>query len=414
VRLAWLFRGSLVVLTFAMALASFRSGVGVTQRPDLSHADLLTHTYYAIGLFVLGGMDLGLPSGGPVAARALLWLAYFMAPVITTSAVIEGAVRLFNPQWIQRRGLRDHVVIVGIGRLGMLFLEALREHHPNVRVLIVDQDGGRANVQQARSRFGARFLIGDVRTHGTLESMMLARARGVVLLTDDDLVNLEAAWRIAERAPSLRVIAHVADIGLRRTVGRVEDAISDRIQVFNGHHIAAERLYEEHLEPHFAHTTEKDVVVLAGFGRFGQTILEYLQREARGHVQRAVVVDTAADRRVRLFRAQVPGFDRCELVTVQGDLEDPDTWEKVEKATTGADVEPVYVVGTDDDQINLRTAIALRSLHADVRIFVRCVYESTFTSQLARQLHFEVLAVESMLRQALAARAALWFSPERR
>jgi voltage-gated potassium channel Kch len=407
-RSGWFVRLGLVVAAFLMALVAFRAGVGVSDRIGLPDADFLTHTYYALGLFVLGGLDLGLPHGGPVGARILLWVAYFMAPMITTSAVVEGALRLFQPQWILRRGLRDHVVLVGIGRLGMLFLEALRERYPDVKVLVVDQDGGRANVQHAKLRFGARFLLGDVRTASTLESMVLGRARTVVLLTDDDLVNLETAWRIAERSRSLRVIAHVADIGLRRTVARVEDTLSERVHVFNGHHIAAQRLYAEHLEHHFDSTAAQDVVVLAGFGRFGQTILEYLQRAARGEVQRAIVVDTAADRRVRLFRAQVPGFEKCDLVTVQGDLDDPDTWAKVDQATHGLEVEPVFIVGTDDDQINLRTAIAIRSLHPEVRIFMRCVYESAFTAQLARQMNFEVLAVESMLRQALIERAGEW------
>lgn len=397
-----------MLVTFAMALFAFQSGVGTSDRAGLPGADLLTHTYYALGLFVLGGLDLGIPRGGPIEARAVLWLAYFVAPVITTSAVVEGALRLLSPEWLLRRSLRDHVVVVGAGRLGMLVIETLRERDPHARVLLVDRDGARANVQQARAQFGARFRLGDIRTAATLDSLALERARTVVLSTDDDLVNLEAAWRIAERAPGARVVAHVADIGMRRTALSVEDPISERVHVFNAHRIAAERLYEEHLQHHFERTAAEDVVVLAGFGRFGQTMLEHLQREAHGEVQRAIVVDVAAERQVRLFRAQVPGFERCDLVTVQGDLDDPSTWARVEAATEGLDVEPVYVIGTDDDQRNLRATISLRSLHPSARIFVRCVYESAFTTQLARRLAFEVLAVEGMLRQALAEHIASW------
>jgi hypothetical protein len=397
-----------LILAFTLSVTAFRAGVGVTDRAGVADADLLTHVYYALGLFVLGGLDLGIPSGGPVTARVLLWVSYFLAPLITTSAVIEGALRILSPKWLQRWTLKDHVVIVGVGRLGMIFLETLREREPRVRVLVVDRDGHRANAEVARERFGAKFLAGDIRTKATLETMGLDRARAVVLLTDDDLVNLEAAWRIADRTPRAHVVAHVADIGMRRTVSRVEDATAHRVHVFNSHRIAAERLHREHLERHFAETTPQDVVVLAGFGRFGQTILEYLQREAGGEIQRAIVVDTAAERQVRLFRAQVPGFDRCELITIQGDLDDPDVWEEVERAASGHGVEPVYVMGTNDDQLNLRTAIALRSLHEDAAIFVRCVYQSRFTQELSDRLDFEVLAVESMLRQALVEEQKEW------
>lgn len=387
---------------------AFEAGVGVSARDGLPEADVLTHVYYALGLFVLGGLDLGIPEGGPLGARTILWIAYFAAPLITTSAVVEGAVRLLQPQWLQRWALRDHVVVVGAGRLGMLFLETLRQHDPKVRVLLVDRDGSRASVQQARTQLGARFLLGDVHAPATLDAMGLHRARTIALLTENDLLNLETAWRIAERAPRAVVVAHVGDLGMRRTLAHVDDATAARVEVFNAHRIAAERLYEEHLERHFAQTAARDVVVLAGFGRFGQTILEHLQREARGEVQRAIVIDVHAERRVRLFKAQVPGFEQCELVTIQGDIDDPHTWERVEAATSGLGVEPVLVLGTDDDQLNLRAAIGLRALHPSSRIFVRCVYESTFTTQLARRMSFEVLGVEAMLRQALRDQHRPW------
>jgi predicted dinucleotide-utilizing enzyme len=407
-RSGWVLRGAMLLLAFSCALIAFRAGVGVSDRAGLPGASVLTHVYYALGLFVLGGLDLGIPVGGPPAARMLLWLAYFAAPAITTSAVVEGALRLFSPAWLERRGLRDHVVVVGMGRLGMLFLEALREREPRTRVLAVDLDAHSANVQLAKVRFHARFAARDVRTAAALDAMVLERARAVVLLTDDDLANLEAAWRIAEHHERVQIVAHVADIGMRRTVATVEDETKDRVHVFNAHRIAAERLYDEHLSHHFDATAEKDVVVLAGFGRFGQTILEHLQREAHGELQRAIVVDVAAERSVRLFRAQVPGFEHCSLVTVQGDVEDPTTWERVERATDGLGVPPVYVLATDDDQVNLRAAIALRALHRDAKIFVRCVYESTFTRTLSAKLDFDVLGVEAMLRHALRDRVCEW------
>jgi Trk K+ transport system NAD-binding subunit len=397
-----------LVFAFAIALTAFRAGVGVSDRVGVANADLLTHIYYSLGLFVLGGMDLGIPRGGPVMARALLWVAYFLAPLITTSAVLEGALRLLRPEWLQRRGLSDHVVVVGAGRLGMIFLDALHELAPDRRVLVVDMDANRANVRQAQDRYGARFLAGDIRNAATLDSLGLETARLVVLLTDEDLVNLDAAWRIVERAPRAQVVAHVADLGMRRTVERVRLANRGRLHLFNSHQIAARRLHDDHLRDHFAETAPADVVVLAGFGRFGQTILEHLQEEAEGEIERAVIIDVAGERQARLFKAQVPGFDACELVVIPSDLDDPATWQRVEEATSVYDVEPVFVVGTDDDQVNVRTAIALRSTHPKARIFVRCVYRSSFTSEIAKELDLEILAVETMLRDALFREQRTW------
>lgn len=412
-RAGWYLRGGLLVVTFGMAMLAFESGVGVSDRGGVPEGDLLTHIYYSLGLFVLGGLDLGIPTGGPTPARALLWVAYFAAPLITTSAVLEGAVRLLKPEWLVARMSRDHVVVVGVGRLGMLFLEALRERHPRIPILAVDLDAQRATVQLAQDRFGARFLPADVRLSATLDSLALEEARAVVLLTRDDLVNLEVAWRIAERHPSLRVIAHVADLGMRRMVDRVEHGSG--VSIFNSHRTAARKLYQDHLAEHFKQTDPADVVVLAGFGRFGQTILEYLHAAAGSEIGHAVIVDTAGERQARLFRAQVPGTEAIPLSVLERNLDDPQSWTELEAVIAehlvDVPVEPVFVIGTDDDQLNLRSAIALRALHPESRIFVRCTYESAFTTQIASTMRLELLAVEGMLRQALAERQKEWLTP---
>jgi hypothetical protein len=50
---------------------------------------------------------------------------------------------------------------------------------------------------------------------------------------------------------------------------------------------------------HFHRTEEKDVVILAGFGRFGQTILEELQLNAHKDIASVGIIDVDADRRIR-------------------------------------------------------------------------------------------------------------------
>ena len=51
---------------FLLALVGFGSGVSLTERPDVTTSNLLTKAYYSLGLFVVGGLDLGTPVGGPL------------------------------------------------------------------------------------------------------------------------------------------------------------------------------------------------------------------------------------------------------------------------------------------------------------------------------------------------------------
>ena len=74
-----------VLLVFLLTLAAIAGGVGTTGVEGLQDQSILAWIYYAGGLFVFGGLDLGAPTGGPAWGRAALWVAYFMAPAITTT-----------------------------------------------------------------------------------------------------------------------------------------------------------------------------------------------------------------------------------------------------------------------------------------------------------------------------------------
>jgi hypothetical protein len=388
-----------ILLVFILALAAFAAGVATSERPGLADDPITVWIYYAAGLFVFGGLDLGTPVGGALAGRTALWIAYFLAPAITTSAVIEGLLRLVRPQWLRRHRLADHMVIIGAGQVGMAYLDALRSVEPDRQVLLVDRSAGLATAEEAVRRGGVEFLQGDVQRTATIEALQLERAHGMVVVTDSDLVNLEAAWAAHAEQPSLPIAVHVADLTLLRPVERI--ARSDRAPAgFNTHQIGAHHLYRNHLASHFEETGYRDVVVLAGFGRFGQTILEVLLEEAAAELEQVVIVDRAASALFRQFEADIShGLDRA--VAIDRELSDPAAWDEVDKRLTDSEATPVYVLCAADERLNLRAAMLLRNRSTAPRIFVRSFHRSRFASNLADQLSLELLAFEDVLRDAL-------------
>ena len=421
-----IWRISLAAVVTAVAILAFRMGVGVSQRPGVETGALATQLYYALGLFVLGGLDLGVPRGGPPLANALLWGCYFVAPLLTLGAVVEGLLRVWNPRWWRLKGLRDHVVVVGMGQIGMLYVEAVRRVDAKRRLLVVDVLADHVNVIAAQARHGAHFLIGDIRNHFTRDALNLGRAAGVVLVTGSDLVNLEAATDILEEYPRLedRIVAHVADAALERTVvtplagGETGDGgpphLSGR-RLFNAHRIAADELVQRRLSIHFRETRLPDIVVLAGFGRFGQTILETLQDRAAGEFSTVLILDRVAERKKRQFDVQVGATAPYETVTLERDLSDPGTWDRADEIIREAGGDgsggrsAIFVLGTDDDLLNLRTAMALRRRDPDAHIVVRCFNASSLTAQLSAEGRFDVFGVSSLLRDALSERHRTWF-----
>lgn len=408
-QLGWGLRAVVLLAVFALALSGFRAGAGVSDRPGLPAAGWLAQIYYSAGLFVLGGLDLGTPASGPPGARAMLWGAYFLAPLITTSAVIEGALRLVGSGALGRLRLRRHLVLVGLGRLASPFVAALRDREPDWPLVALECDAGRPRALQAWRTYGVRVFSGDARLPGAFANLQLQHARGVVLLTEDDLLNLEVAHRLRRLYPNLAVVAHVSDVGLQRAA--LEVRARSGVHVFNSHRVVASYLYRTYLHPYFQGTLPKDAVVLAGFGRFGQAILELLAGSAAPALSRVVVVAQGAALGLRNFRAHVPLSDSFEVCALDADLGDVATWDAIEARLGPLGAPPVVVVGTPDESTNLQSSLAARRRWPRAPVFTRCENESAFSEELARQRGFTVLAVDSMLHKALHSAQRDWFRP---
>jgi Trk K+ transport system NAD-binding subunit len=397
--LRWMLRIVPFVLVLGFSLAAFQSGVDLSERPGLPQADWPTRIYYAIGLFVLGGLDLGVPIGGPDWARTGLWICYFVAPLAATTVVAEGLIRAIQPQWWVRSRRRDHIIVVGLGRFGLLLVEAIRLREPKRRIVAVERDGRKASVAEARERLGVEVFVGDINHRAAREELCLNRARGIALMTDNDLVNLEAAWDLTGDRPGLPAVVHVSDIG---TLRKVEGLVSPKgLYFFNSHRLAAAYLFEAVLSERFASTPELDVVVIGGFGRFGQTILEHLQESSGSELRKVLLVDQDAVRKAAVFGDEVGFEPGIEWECICADLSDPRTWTAVETSMAGFDGVLSFVLGTDDDALNLRMAMSLRERYLDATIIVRCFHRSQFNEDLARSLNLTLMSMEDLVREAV-------------
>jgi Trk K+ transport system NAD-binding subunit len=390
----------LLVLVFACGFASFAMGVGVSDRAGVPDGSVFTRAYYALGLFVLGGMDLGTPVGGPPLGRAMLWFAYFAAPAITASALVEGLLRVIRPgEWEMMR-MRGQVVIAGGGKLTMQYLERLREAHPRTPVVIVERRGDRTDLAEARDYHNAITVVADVSSDALLRGLRLEHASRVLCLTGDDFVNLDTASKVLALAPHLagRIVAHVSDLHFMRVVE--QSKVAEDVVIFNTHQIAAEQLVNTRLLPHFARTVPRDTVVIAGFGRFGQTVLDQLQRHTV-EMCRVVLVDIDCARRALVFDEQVGFLDGYQREVRDGDLRDPAVWQDLEKACSFSQGEPVFVIGSGDDATNLHTAMWLKAKYPSAYVVARCFRSSAFAADVMKKGGVDVFSVAELLSQTI-------------
>lgn len=378
-------------------------GVEVSER-DLAEEGIAGRIYYVLGLFVLGGLDLGTPVGGPAAGRALLWAAYFGAPLITASALVEAALRLVDPLGLRLKALDDHVVLGGAGRLTMVYMQRLRERDPRRTVVVVERDANHPSIPKLRDGYQATIIVGDITHDEVLEGLRLARAYRVLLLTGEDFANLDAAAKVLELAPGLagRLVVHVSKLGfMRETVG---SRVARDAEIFNGHEFAATKLVENHLLGRFRDTPEPDLVVLIGFGRFGQTVLRQLQEQALRSFDEVVIVDARASRMARIF-GEVPGFDDSYRHTVlDGDILDPEIWSGIAARIETSRSAPVFIVGSGNDGTNVQAALAARRRYPDAYVILRSFNLSPFTREIARDAGVEDFHLGGLIARGMPER----------
>jgi Trk K+ transport system NAD-binding subunit len=113
------------------------------------------------------------------------------------------------------RGTEDHVILVGLGAVGMRVLEGLRERGREVVVIERDEDNRYAS--QARL-LGVRVIIGDATLARTLQAANLDTASAVAVVTSNDMTNIETGLAIRDglrdRWEEVPVILRVFDTSL--------------------------------------------------------------------------------------------------------------------------------------------------------------------------------------------------------
>lgn len=397
----WRWLTALVLL--GCALTGLLSGVGLSEWPEIGAAGFATKLYLSLGLFVFGGLDMGVPVGGPQFGRTLLWTAYFGAPLLTASALIETLMRaVARDRWHLRR-LTDHLVIVGAGSLSLTYLRLLRRRHPRLPVVVLVDEIEVTRRQELEQAYGVRVVVGDPTHQFMLRQLRLRRARRVILLPDTDFQAFEAATKMLRLYPVLesRLVLHSHNLRFLRTMQTT--SLGQRVIGFNCYHLAAAGLVRDYLLQHFRRTGSKDVVVLAGFGRFGQTILEELHAHAATEISTVALIDLDADRRVLVVQEQglLPGDYR--QVVVQGHVGHPEVWRRLAESVDLTHAHPTVILGTGSAEENLRAALWVKGRWPNALVFSRTNDVSAFATDVGAEHDIHAISITKLVEDNLPA-----------
>lgn len=381
--LSW--KSWLAVILFSFAFIGLVAGVGLTERPGVAEAGLFTKAYYAVGLFVLGGLDLGMPTGGPLYARILLWIAYFAAPVWTASAVFETILNALRPPVWRVKSVKNKIVIIGGGELTLGFLNRITANGDERRVIVIVDETQHPHLDQLQSYARVKVYVISGNQMHRMRSYPLHKASKFLLLSERDEINFEVASILLDVDPRLgsKIVYHVSNLRFLRVLA--DSQVVKLCTTFNQYELAATQLAREQLMPRFKATAYRDMVVLAGFGRFGQSLLEQLEHSADGAFNRVAIIDLEAQQQALIADEQVATERKYTRHIYEGNVNDPQVWQQLFGDVVAGKEEPVFVVTTGDDQTNLRCAIWLRKQFPKALIIARTLAPSAFAEGICAQ-----------------------------
>jgi Trk K+ transport system NAD-binding subunit len=148
----------------------------------------------------------------------LTFVSVIVIPVLT-AAVVDAVVkaRLRVEAGGLAEPISDHAVVVGLGQVGTRVIRALNE--AGLDIVAIERDGNARGVQLARE-LGIPVIIGDASRAETLQAASVKTSRTLVIVSTDDVTNLETALLARAEKPDLRVVVRLFDAEFAARVQR--------------------------------------------------------------------------------------------------------------------------------------------------------------------------------------------------
>lgn len=159
----------------------------------------------------------------------LLRVFYFVLPPLGLVVILDGIIRFSyhilrrdetSGEWVRAMShtMKNHVVLFGLGKLGLRVLQQLLQL--GELVIVVERNPQCEHLGYARKE-GVPLLIGNGREPDIFEKTNLAAAKSIILATDDDLANLEIALDARKIKSDIRVVLRMFD---QELAAKVKDA----------------------------------------------------------------------------------------------------------------------------------------------------------------------------------------------
>ena len=215
--------------TLAVLLVAVVFGF-LLYRADGAHLDPWQAVYTTL-LTAINGADVDLEKGLAVQLmQIVLTLAGLALVPLITAAVVDAMVKARLALNAGRLAVprKDHVVVVGLGNVGTRVIRQL--HNLGVEVVAIDKNADARGAVVAK-QLGIPFIVGDAALEETLVEASVADCQALVVVSTDDVTNLQAALNARSLRSNLRVVLRLFD-------GDLAQRIQSTFGIFRSHSVS--------------------------------------------------------------------------------------------------------------------------------------------------------------------------------
>ncbi|MGB5592983.1 MAG: NAD-binding protein [Crocosphaera sp.] len=181
-----------------------------------------TFTYVAVNyntslvdaLYFSVGMITGAGGQEQVAEKAPPSIKVFTAMMMIVGAAVIGVCyallndfilgsRLKQFWDVARVPTRNHYIVSGLGGIGIQIVRQL--HEQGYEVVVIESDPNNRFLHSARS-LGVPVILEDARVDETLKTANIEKAEGILVVTSNDMINLEIGLTAKAIAPHITIV----------------------------------------------------------------------------------------------------------------------------------------------------------------------------------------------------------------
>lgn len=321
--------------------------------------------YFSGALFILGALDVGFPHSGPLPALVVLWICYFIAPAFTLSyayTIIEQKVLNKLPIYV-----KNHNVILGLGRNGLFIYEMLKNRFPHEKIVIADRNSGNPNLSLYERDSTVWWFRNDFEDKKTFLRARIKKAKRVFITTNDDLTNLSAMVECRKINPGLDIYCHLQNYVMHEDFNDSLHEVKgyERIVVFNGYEKAAEKVLELiHNKDDRSNGTGR-IFTFMGFGHFGQTLFDDLIGGNILHANDEVIIATL---KTKLYFDKMKYSWGNNKTMAKHQFHDPiykdifsaELWDDIHELVKNSGKQLIFINCLDNDASNINLAVQLK------------------------------------------------------